>query len=125
MQIQAPFELVLFGGLGDLAQRKLLPSMYFLQRDGRLTEGCIYCTTRHSMTEEEFIETVRTALRQHIPAEYLEEEQWEAFARRLKCVELDLSDVKAYNTLKKIPAVRQPQPGVLPGHGVVSVYSRV
>ena len=67
MQIQAPFELVLFGGLGDLALRKLLPSMYLLQRDGRLSEGRIYCTTRHKMTDEEFIDTIRTAIRQHIP----------------------------------------------------------
>ena len=101
MQIQAPFELVLFGGLGDLALRKLLPSMYLLQRDGRLSEGRIYCTTRHKMTDEEFIETIRTAIRQHIPSEYLEESNWQAFSERLHCVELDLSKTKAYGVLKK------------------------
>ena len=31
--------LILFGGGGDLAMRMLLPSLYFLDRDGLLPEG--------------------------------------------------------------------------------------
>ena len=41
MDIDAPFELVLFGGLGDLALRKLMPALFLLDRDGRLPDGAI------------------------------------------------------------------------------------
>jgi glucose-6-phosphate 1-dehydrogenase len=33
-----PFALVLFGGTGDLSKRMLLPSLYHLNKDGRLPE---------------------------------------------------------------------------------------
>ena len=41
--------LILFGGGGDLAMRMLLPSLYFLDRDGLLPEGLkIIGAARHS-----------------------------------------------------------------------------
>ena len=46
MHIDAPFELVLFGGLGDLALRKLMPALFLLESDGRLPDGAIYAVTR-------------------------------------------------------------------------------
>ena len=37
----APFDFVLFGGTGDLAMRKLLPSLYYHHCDGLLAESGI------------------------------------------------------------------------------------
>ena len=54
MHINAPFELVLFGGLGDLALRKLMPALYMLHRDGRLPDGVIYAVTRQDMELGDF-----------------------------------------------------------------------
>ncbi|MDK2779345.1 MAG: glucose-6-phosphate dehydrogenase [Pseudomonadota bacterium] len=102
MHIQAPFELVLFGGLGDLAQRKLLPAMYLLHRDGRLPEGLIYCTSRRALSQQEFLEIVRTALRQHVPQACLEEQSWETFTGRLRLAEMDLSDEQGYQHLSQL-----------------------
>ena len=31
-----PFDAVIFGGKGDLAERKLLPALYHRERDGHL-----------------------------------------------------------------------------------------
>ena len=103
MQIQAPFELVLFGGLGDLAQRKLLPAMYLLHRDERLPdEGLIYCTTRRSTSREAFLDIVRNAIRQHVPGDCVEESVWHSFTERLQLVELNLSDEVHYQALRKV-----------------------
>ncbi len=33
-----PFDYVVFGGTGDLAERKLLPALYHRQLDGQLTD---------------------------------------------------------------------------------------
>ena len=37
MQLLPPFDLVLFGGTGDLAMRKLLPAMYRRKCTGQMT----------------------------------------------------------------------------------------
>ena len=96
MQIQAPFELILFGGLGDLAQRKLLPALYLLMRDGRLPDGKIISITRKEMPREEFLSTVRSALRAYVSSEYLEESAWAEYSSRLSCVALDLGVPEQY-----------------------------
>ena len=33
-----PFDCIIFGGTGDLAERKLLPALYHRQKDGQMTE---------------------------------------------------------------------------------------
>ncbi len=33
-----PFDCIVFGGTGDLAERKLIPALYQRQRDGQLSE---------------------------------------------------------------------------------------
>ncbi len=64
MQINDPFELILFGGLGDLARRKLLPALYMLHRDGRLGEGIICAVTR----QQPALRNPRSATAGAIPA---------------------------------------------------------
>ena len=34
-----PFDLVIFGGTGDLARRKILPGLYRRYRSGQMPEG--------------------------------------------------------------------------------------
>ncbi len=99
MHINAPFELILFGGLGDLAQRKLLPALYLLHRDGRLPAGRIYSTTRRDIGATDFAEMVRAALKRHVATEYLEESSWQSFSERLHCLTVDLSDEAQYSLL--------------------------
>ena len=55
MQISGPFELILFGGLGDLARRKLLPALYLLHRDGRLGDGIIGAVPRPQLDTDGFL----------------------------------------------------------------------
>ena len=54
--------LVLFGGGGDLAMRMLLPSLYFLDQEGRLPDGLkIIGAARSDESREEYVEKVRAA----------------------------------------------------------------
>ncbi|MCY0964632.1 glucose-6-phosphate dehydrogenase [Parathalassolituus penaei] len=104
MNIQSPFELVLFGGLGDLAQRKLLPALYLLYRDGRLPEGRIISITRQALDHKAFLDVVRSALRTHVSSEYLEEKTWQEFSALLSCLTMDISDLAQYQILKAMLA---------------------
>ncbi len=57
--ISEPFDMVVFGGRGDLAKRKLLPALYELDRDNRLPpDGRIIAVSRGDMGPGDFIKLV-------------------------------------------------------------------
>ncbi len=60
-----PTALVIFGGLGDLAKRKLLPALYNLAHEGALPERFhLVGTSRSEMTDEGFREEAADAIRE-------------------------------------------------------------
>lgn len=62
-EIPEPCAVVIFGASGDLTQRKLLPSLYFLQTEKRLPDNFyILGVARTKMSDDAFRERVREAL---------------------------------------------------------------
>ncbi|WP_460731435.1 glucose-6-phosphate dehydrogenase [Lysobacter tyrosinilyticus] len=58
-----PFDLVIFGGSGDLALRKLLPALFHRYRDGQIVDGTrIVGIARDARSDEAYREQVRAAL---------------------------------------------------------------
>ena len=85
----AQTNLVIFGATGDLSRRMLLPSLYFLERDGRLGESlAIIGAARSELDDEGFRTLVRDAVRERAGA--LDEPTWSAFAARLRYVRMDV-----------------------------------
>lgn len=73
---------VLFGGTGDLAQRMLWPSLFFLDRDGLLPPGLrIVANARQDMPDAHFVTFVRDAIERR--GEGVDNETWDRFAPRL------------------------------------------
>lgn len=94
------FDFVLFGGTGDLAMRKLLPSMYYHHCDGLLSEqGRIIAVARSALSREDYIKTVEAAAREHVTEECFSEKQWRQFAKRIHYIGIDVSDPKTYQPL--------------------------
>jgi glucose-6-phosphate 1-dehydrogenase len=92
------FDLVLFGGGGDLAMRKLLPAMYARDSANDLPEGArIVCVGRHPWSSEEFLSTVESLSKPHIKAP--DAAKWERFTRRLVYVSMNASDAASYGAL--------------------------
>ena len=78
------FELLLFGGTGDLAMRKLLPALYARHRAGDLpAEGRILGLAREPLARGDFIAQVRERFGRFVPAEQFDEKSFDAFAQRL------------------------------------------
>ncbi|HEV2364837.1 MAG TPA: glucose-6-phosphate dehydrogenase [Caulobacteraceae bacterium] len=74
--------LVVFGATGDLAQRMLLPSLYFLDCDGLLSPKLkIIGLARAGLDQEGYREKVRSFLAAR--PEGLKEDVWKRFCRRL------------------------------------------
>ncbi|MEC8522622.1 MAG: glucose-6-phosphate dehydrogenase [Pseudomonadota bacterium] len=101
MHIDAPFELVLFGGLGDLALRKLMPALFLLHRDGRLPDGVIYAVTRRDIPRDAFVAKIESSIKSHVPSNYLEKEPVESFLEKVQCFTLDVNESKGYKALAK------------------------
>ena len=61
-----PTTLVIFGGTGDLAQRKLLPAMYNLAHEGALPEGFnLIAVSRSEHSDDEYRKMARESIQEH------------------------------------------------------------
>ncbi|MCC6381356.1 MAG: glucose-6-phosphate dehydrogenase [Dehalococcoidia bacterium] len=79
-------DLVLVGGTGDLARRKLLPALYNLGCGGLLPErGVIVAYARSAMSDDAFASLAKAAVAEHSRTG-LDESAWPAFAARLRYV---------------------------------------
>ena len=69
LRAQDPVTIVIFGASGDLAQRKLIPALYQLQRGGYLPERyAVIGFSRTPMSDEKFRDVMRAALRERAGA---------------------------------------------------------
>lgn len=98
--IPSPFELVIFGGLGDLALRKLLPALYLLQHDGRLPEGTIVCITRKALDHDDFLDQIHRAIHEHVDVSCRDDRVWSVFAARLTCTQVDVEVPDTFGNLE-------------------------
>ena len=94
------FDLVLFGGSGDLAMRKLLPALYALCRDKRLPDnGRVICVGRQAWDTAQFLAAVDQDAKPHIASDALQPAQWAAFCARVRYVAIDAVDASSYAPL--------------------------
>lgn len=85
-----PFDFVVFGGTGDLALRKLMPALYYRERDGQMTpDSRIIAVSRTDQAPDQYRAQVAQALERYVPAEDREADVWARFAARLSYVALD------------------------------------
>lgn len=85
-----PFDLIIFGGTGDLALRKLLPALYHLDRKGQFKrESRIISLSRRHFSRDEYLRFVLEGLEQHVPKSRFNEQQWQGFAGKLHFRRLD------------------------------------
>ena len=67
MKVVDLFDLVIFGGTGDLAMRKLLPAMYRRYADGQIPpDSRIIGVARTKDTDQSYRDSVRAAIAQHV-----------------------------------------------------------
>ncbi|MDP1604612.1 MAG: glucose-6-phosphate dehydrogenase [Legionella sp.] len=103
-------DLIIFGTLGDLACRKLLPALYqlekadLLHRDTRITG-----VARNDLTPLEYREFVKANLEKFLK-DRLEADVWQRLTERLQYVQADLTKASEYEKLRAIttPETRIP-----------------
>lgn len=96
-----PCDVVLFGAQGDLSRRKLIPSLYQLDKAGLLApETAIVGVARGELTDEVFVAQARENLQTFVK-EPVDAAVWERLARRLRFVRVDLSQSEQYRRLRE------------------------
>lgn len=95
-----PFDMVIFGGTGDLAMRKLMPSLLCRDDSGVLHEdGRIVAVGRREIAHDAYVRQVKEACRKHAPVECMGPETWRKFAKRLSYIQVDSADRETYQAL--------------------------
>lgn len=98
-----PFDYVVFGGTGDLAERKLLPALFHRQLAGQLTEPTrIIGASRSEMDHEGYRNFAREALKEHLPDDEYQEDDVQQFLARLFYVAVDAKSDKGWSELKAL-----------------------
>ncbi|KAG1660393.1 Glucose-6-phosphate 1-dehydrogenase [Nymphon striatum] len=93
-------DIVIFGGHGDLALRKIMPALYYLFWQNYLDpRSRIFSTVRTEESDDQHRELVLQKFREFHPDNFFSEESWETFASQLYCFNMDITDSKNYGSL--------------------------
>jgi glucose-6-phosphate 1-dehydrogenase len=107
MQPIPGFDLVLFGGTGDLAMRKLLPALYKRAVAGQLSENSrIIGAARGDLSREQYLAQVEESCREHL-GEAFDRTHWERFSEQLRYLKIDVNNAQDYKALCERLAVRE------------------
>lgn len=101
MEIPGPFCLVIFGASGDLAKRKIFPSLFRLKKEGLLPDkyfivGC----ARGESKKSEFRRTLLDAVKATIPGDF-DDHVWSDFQEHLFYTKIDYNLPDSYRALRK------------------------
>ena len=97
------FDLVIFGGTGDLARRKILPGLYLRWLAGQiLPEARVIGAARADLTEAEFRDFVAGAIAEFVPEARRDETAIKGFLDRLAYVAIDATGEKGWPDLKAL-----------------------
>jgi glucose-6-phosphate 1-dehydrogenase len=94
------FDLIIFGGTGDLAMRKLLPALFHRDRDAQFTgTSRIIAVGRSALTQDGYAAKVKASLQSNLANGEFSARQWQAFRKRIHYVEADALAPKKWGPL--------------------------
>jgi glucose-6-phosphate 1-dehydrogenase len=100
------FDLVLFGGTGDLTWRKLMPALFQAFRHGKLPSqngggGRILAVARDERSDDEYRAFIKARFSDVDPGKRPNDEEFARFAQMLHYRRMDLSQPEHYQGLKR------------------------
>ncbi|XZG69693.1 glucose-6-phosphate dehydrogenase [Chitinibacteraceae bacterium HSL-7] len=93
------FDMVLFGGTGDLVMRKLLPALYHQHQDGNLpANGRLICLGRGEQSTQAYLDKAHGLAQKYLGKHY-NDTDWASFAARIQYQRLDAANGADFETL--------------------------
>ena len=104
-----PCAVVIFGANGDLTKRKLIPALYRLTYERRLTQSfATIGNSRTAMSDDDYRSKMKESVKQFLEDSPFDEDLWNEFAKRLFYVAGDVGSPELYAALKeKLQMVEQ------------------
>jgi len=97
-----PFDLVIFGGTGDLARRKILPGLYRRLADGQMPpQARVIGAARRDLGEMGYRDMVAKALHEFLPQDERNPEMIDHFLELVSYVQIDASGTAGWDTLSE------------------------
>jgi glucose-6-phosphate 1-dehydrogenase len=96
-----PCAVVIFGASGDLSKRKLLPSLYRLFYERRISpDFAVIGSSRTAMSDDQFRERMKDSVSKFLEDAPFDEDVWKSFAQSLFYVSGDLNVPSSYEDLR-------------------------
>src|SRR5579875_913433 len=96
-----PCAIVIFGASGDLSKRKLLPSLYRLFYERRISPNfAVIGSSRSPMSDENFRERMKESVSKFLEDAPFDEDVWNSFAQSLFYVAGDINTGDAYDDIR-------------------------
>ncbi|QOY92713.1 glucose-6-phosphate dehydrogenase [Massilia sp. UMI-21] len=97
-----PLDMIIFGGMGDLAMRKLLPALYMAYLHGNLPpQTRIISTGRQEYDREAYLAHVEANSRSFIASNNFNDKTWDGFLQLLEYVRLDVQAAPSFDALAR------------------------
>ena len=97
------FDLIIFGGTGDLAMRKLLPALYHRDRDGQFSgDSRIVAVGRSALSKKAYLEQVEASLQKNLGNDDFDADFWHTFSKRIKYIKADALNPGEWAPLCKV-----------------------
>ena len=97
-----PFEIIVFGGTGDLARRKLLPALYHRYRDGQVSDDSrIIGVSRSKHSGEQYRALIEKYYHEFAKDEDFDPKLWAKFIKLVDYVSIDVKADKDWSELGK------------------------
>lgn len=96
------FDLVIIGGTGDLAKRKILPGLYRRVCAGQMPEGArIIAAARSDFSQQDYKNFIRQALEDFVKSKKRNKKKIETFLERLIYIKLDALGTEGWKELSQ------------------------
>lgn len=96
-------DIIIFGGHGDLALRKLMPALYHLSNDGYLNrQSRIISVSRKAVAQKDHLELIKSKLQEFLKENLFDAAVFEKFAAQLTYVKVDATDHDDYAELTEL-----------------------
>ncbi|MGZ8221976.1 MAG: glucose-6-phosphate dehydrogenase, partial [Methylobacter sp.] len=97
-----PCDLVIFGALGDLSRRKLLISLYRLEKANLIeADTRIIGVDQHQSDNSGFVGIIQASLQEFLN-EVINEQVWARFSVRFSYLKIDLTQMDQYSLLNSV-----------------------
>ena len=99
------FDLYLFGGTGDLSNRKLIPAMFRQETLGNIDDASqIIGIGSRDLSTEEYISMVNESLNKYYIDFEQQKDAWLKFAKRLQYIKLDINSNEDWKNINNVSA---------------------